>query len=115
MYTFFNFSVCATSEIGRGFWCTTTNLAIAVEVVTGENVRCRGNVTIAPHLDKSPKIGDNVHIGIGVVILGKIKIGDNAIIGAGSVVFSDVPANCTVLGNPAKIIRRGVSGWALCR
>lgn len=47
-------------------------------------------------------IGDNVWIGGGAIILGGISIGDNAIVGAGSVVTRDVPANATVVGNPAK-------------
>ena len=34
----------------------------------------------------------------------KIEIGKNSIIGAGSVVYDDVPENCTVMGNPAKIV-----------
>jgi len=36
-----------------------------------------------------------------------VTIGKNAIIGAGSVVTKDVPDNCTVIGNPAKIIKQG--------
>lgn len=47
-------------------------------------------------------IGDNVWIGGGAIILGGISIGDNAIVGAGSVVTRNVPANATVVGNPAK-------------
>lgn len=41
-------------------------------------------------------------IGSGVTLLGGITIGENAIVGAGSVVTRDVPANTTVIGNPAK-------------
>lgn len=45
-------------------------------------------------------------IGSGVTLLGGIRIGQNAIIGAGSVVTRDVPANATVAGNPARIIKQ---------
>ena len=44
-------------------------------------------------------------IGSGSTILAKLTIGENAIVGAGSVVTKDVPPNCIVAGNPAKILR----------
>jgi len=44
-------------------------------------------------------------IGSSVTILCGITIGENAIIGAGSMVTKDIPANCIVAGNPAKILR----------
>lgn len=49
-------------------------------------------------------IGDNVYIGAGAIIMNPVNIGDNVIIGAGSVVTKDIPSNCVVAGNPAKII-----------
>jgi sugar O-acyltransferase (sialic acid O-acetyltransferase NeuD family) len=67
-------------------------------VTFGPHVKCCGNV----------KIKDNVVLGAGSTILQGIKkkivIGKNSIIGAGSVVYEDVPENCTVMGNPAKIV-----------
>jgi hypothetical protein len=50
-------------------------------------------------------IGNNVYIGMNAIILKGISIGNNVIIGAGSVITQDVPDNCVVAGNPAKIIR----------
>lgn len=44
-------------------------------------------------------------IGSGVTILANTTIGENAIVGAGSVVTKDVPPNCIVAGNPAKVLR----------
>ncbi|MFL6528651.1 MAG: acyltransferase [Chthoniobacterales bacterium] len=44
-------------------------------------------------------------IGSGATLLGGITVGENAIIGAGSVVTTDVPADCTVAGNPARPLR----------
>ena len=44
-------------------------------------------------------------IGSGSTILSNLSIGENAIVGAGSVVTKDVPANCIVAGNPAKVFR----------
>jgi len=50
------------------------------------------------------KIGKNVWIGGGALILPGLTIGDNAIIGAGSVVTRDVAEGCTVVGSPARPI-----------
>ena len=47
------------------------------------------------------RIGRNVWIGAGAIILPGVTIGDNALIGTGSVVTRDVPAGVTAFGNPA--------------
>jgi acetyltransferase-like isoleucine patch superfamily enzyme len=54
---------------------------------------------------RETKIGNDVRIGSNVTLL-PITVGDNAIIGAGAVVTKDIPANCVVAGNPAKIVRK---------
>lgn len=54
-------------------------------------------------------IGNHVWIGCKAIILKGVNIGDGAIIAAGSVVTKDVPANCLVAGNPARIIKENVS------
>lgn len=51
------------------------------------------------------KIGNDVWIGMGALILAGITIGDGAVIGAGSVVTRDVPPYAIVGGNPARLIR----------
>jgi len=51
-------------------------------------------------------IKNGASIGTGATILANITIGENAIVGAGSVVTKDVPANCIVAGNPAKVFRK---------
>lgn len=53
---------------------------------------------------QGPTIGDFVFIGTGAKILGPVVIGDNARIGANAVVLSDVPANHTAVGAPARAI-----------
>jgi acetyltransferase-like isoleucine patch superfamily enzyme len=52
-------------------------------------------------------IGDDCFISGGVILPG-VRIGNHVIVGAGSVVTKDVPDNCIVAGNPAKIIRKGI-------
>jgi len=50
-------------------------------------------------------VGSDVRIGSNVTLL-PVSIGNNSIIGAGSVVTKDIPPNCVVAGNPAKIIKK---------
>jgi acetyltransferase-like isoleucine patch superfamily enzyme len=51
-------------------------------------------------------IKNGASIGTGATILANVTIGENAIVGAGSVVTKNVPANCIVGGNPAKVFRK---------
>lgn len=53
-------------------------------------------------------IGDDCFIGINSVILPGVVIGDQVIVAAGAVVSENVPSNCAVAGNPAKVIKRGI-------
>jgi acetyltransferase-like isoleucine patch superfamily enzyme len=52
-------------------------------------------------------------IGSGATVLSNIVIGERAIVGAGSVVTKDVPADCIVAGNPARVLRVLTSEEAL--
>ena len=73
----------------------------------GRNFYCLQLVTLGNDSQgKRPTIGDNVSIYTGATVFGGITIGDNVIIGAGAVVRKDVPANCTVAGNPAIIVKQ---------
>ena len=49
-------------------------------------------------------IGEDVFIGMNSIILMGTHIGNNVIVGAGSVVSGNIPDNCVVAGNPARII-----------
>jgi carbonic anhydrase/acetyltransferase-like protein (isoleucine patch superfamily) len=51
-------------------------------------------------------VGDCVIIGMGAIILDKIKVGSRVLIGAGSVVTRNVPGQRLVLGVPARVVRR---------
>jgi acetyltransferase-like isoleucine patch superfamily enzyme len=55
-------------------------------------------------------IGDRVWIGARAIILKGVHIGDDAIVAAGAVVTRDVPANATVAGVPAKLLRAAHDG-----
>ena len=59
------------------------------------------------------RIGSDVWIGGGAIILPGVTIGDGAVIGAGSVVTRDVAPGVTVTGNPARPKQKGCTGQAL--
>lgn len=89
------------------------------DVIIGDNVLIAPNVVISttghpiePGLRKRlaqfsipVKIGNNVWIGAGAVILPGVTIGENSVIGAGSVVTKDIPANVIAVGNPCRVLR----------
>ncbi len=51
------------------------------------------------------KIGKNVWVGSGAIILKGVTIGDNAVIGAGSVITKDVPENTLAINQKKTILR----------
>ena len=54
---------------------------------------------------RHPTLGRGVTVGAGAKVLGPINIGNHVKIGAGAIVLKDVPDQCTVVGNPGRIVR----------
>lgn len=84
-------------------------------ITIGDNVTLAPRVHILAHdasttmfLGKTRaanvRIGNNVFVGAGTIILPGVEIGNRVIIGAGSIVTKDIPDNLVVVGNPAKVI-----------
>jgi acetyltransferase-like isoleucine patch superfamily enzyme len=61
-----------------------------------------------PLVGKAVRIGNNVWVGAGVIILKGVNIGDNAVIGAGSVVTKSVDPGAKVAGVPATPLQNRV-------
>lgn len=103
----FNCYIIGTyTKIGEGMLGVHPFASIINAEKIGDNFTIRNNVTIGNNrIDEKPTIGNNVTINVNSAIFGRITIGDNVTIGAGTILHSDVPSNCVVVGNPARIIR----------
>ncbi len=98
------------AEIGTGFF-----IDHGMGVVIGETAEIGNYVTLFQGVTlggtgkergkRHPTLGNHVVVGAGSKILGGIRIGDNVKIGANSVVLKSVPANSTVIGVPARVIK----------
>ena len=80
----------------------------------GEKTIITRHVTILSHdacrkLKVDTYVGSNSFIGINSIILPGVHIGDHCVIGAGSVVTKDIPDHSIAAGNPAKVIKTGIS------
>lgn len=97
------------AKIGKGFF-----IDHGAGVVIGETAEIGDNVTLYQGVTlggtgkekgkRHPTLGDNVMVSAGAKVLGSMKIGNNVKIGAGSVVLTPVPDNCTVVGVPGRIV-----------
>jgi len=81
-------------------------VVINSKVRGGRNIVVESGVVIGDEKGQAPVLGDNIFVGAGAKIIGGITIGDNVKVGANAVVVKDVPSNVTVVGIPAKIIRK---------
>jgi serine O-acetyltransferase len=109
--------VCSNCIIGRGaefgpgfVLVHATGVVINGGVRGGSNVYVEHQVTIGAERRQSPVIGSNVFIGAGAKVIGPVTVGDGARIGANAVVVHDVPAHTTVVGIPARVVRRREPG-----
>ena len=99
------------AKIGKGLF-----IDHGAGVVIGETTEIGDNCTIYQGVtlggtgkDKGkrhPTLGNNVMVGCGAKVLGPFKVGDNSRIAAGAVVLEEVPPDCTVVGVPARVVKR---------
>jgi serine O-acetyltransferase len=97
-----------SADIGPGLYIGHTGgIHINPSAKIGRNCDLAHQVTIgasAMGRKGAPTIGDNVYIGSGAKIIGKIKVGNNVRIAANTLVITHVPSGATVMGVPGKVI-----------
>jgi maltose O-acetyltransferase len=79
-----------------------TQIGPAVQIYTADHPRDAETRRAGLEFGRPIRIGSDVWIGGGAILLPGVTVGDAAVIGAGSVVTRDVPAGVTVAGNPAR-------------
>ena len=83
---------------------------LSMHSVIGKDCIIMQHVTIGSNFvnkgqsGRAPKIGNNVFIGAGAKIIGKVRIGSNVKIGAGCIVVTDIPDNAVVVMNKPRIL-----------
>ena len=98
------------AQIGKGFFIDHgTGVVIGETAIIGEGVTLYQGVTLGGTGKdvgkRHPTLGDHVTVGAGAKVLGPITLGNHVKVGAGAIVLKDVPDQCTVVGNPGRIVR----------
>jgi maltose O-acetyltransferase len=96
----FNCVVLDVVEVAIG---DRTQIGPGVQILAADHPRDPATRASGLEFGRPVRIGRNVWIGAGAIILPGVSIGDDAVVGAGSVVTRDVPAGATAFGNPARV------------
>jgi serine O-acetyltransferase len=115
----FGISIPVDTLVGPGLYIGHFGgIVVHHDVRIGANCNLSQEVTIglASRGDRfgCPTIGNNVYIGPGAKIFGRITIGDRAAIGANAVVTKDVADGAVMVGVPAKIVSYAGSDGYVC-
>lgn len=95
-----------TPELGGGAIFPHWGRIILNAESIGTDLYCLHHVTLAhDYKTGRPTLGNEVFLGVGATVLGKIHVGNHVLVAAGSIVLDDVPDNSLVAGNPARVRR----------
>ena len=105
----FQVDINPATRVGSGVFIDHgTGIVVGETAVIGDDVSMLQGVTLggtgAERGDRHPKIGKGVLLGAGATVIGNITIGDYAKIASGAVVLKPVPAGCTAVGVPARLV-----------
>jgi serine O-acetyltransferase len=101
------------ARIGAGVFIDhATGVVIGETASVGDDVTILQDVTLGgtgkQRGDRHPKVGDRVLLCAGAKVLGNVRVGDGARVGAGSVVLDHVAPFTTMVGVPARAVRRAI-------
>jgi len=104
--------VILTTDIRVGRWVT-----LNIDITIGHDTVIGDYTTISPgaHLSGYSQLGEGVDLGTGVNLVPSARVGRWSVVGAGATVVSEIPANSTAVGLPAKPVKTRDDGWHLRR
>lgn len=82
-------------------------LSINSAVRAGSNIYIEKGVSIGSDKGHAPVLGNNIYIGAGACIIGKVTVGNNVRISANAVVMRDVPDDASVVAPPSLVLKLG--------
>jgi sugar O-acyltransferase (sialic acid O-acetyltransferase NeuD family) len=102
--------VILTTDIAVGAFST-----LNIDLTVGHDARIHDFVTLAPgvHVSGNVVLEEGCELGTGVNVVPGVRVGGWSIVGAGATVASDIPANVTAVGIPAKAVKSREPGWHL--
>lgn len=107
------------ASIGPGFYIGHVGTIYLGRTSVGSNFSVSHNVTVGVGVSEGahglPVIGDDVWVGTGSILYGKILVGNGVTVNCGSVLSRSVPDCCLVGGNPARAILKNHDNSELFR
>lgn len=94
---------CVILDVAEVAIGTGAQIGPGVQLLAADHPRDPEQRRAGIELGRPVRIGANVWIGAGAIVVPGVTVGDDAIIGAGAVVTRNVPAGATVVGNPARV------------
>lgn len=104
----YGLEISTKAKIGKGLYLGHPyNITVGNNVILGDNVNLHKGCTIGAEMRGNragtPKIGNEVWIGMNATIVGNISVGSDVLIAPGAFVNFDVPDHSIVIGNPGVV------------